>query len=69
MALSAATTRKREGGRPITSAATCMTMVEEPWPMSAAPVNTVMLPSVSSFMVTVAWGMLERFTGLAAPLT
>ena len=69
IALSDATTRKREGGRPITSAATCITMVDEPCPISAAPVNTVMEASVSSLRVTVAWGMFERLTGLAAPET
>ena len=53
--------------RPITSATVCTRMVDEPWPISAAPVSTTMEPSKSSFSFTVACGSPVQFTGLEAP--
>src|SRR6516225_3504567 len=56
IALSAATTRTRSSETPSVSATAMATIVEEPWPISAAPVNAVTLPSKSSFRLTTACG-------------
>ena len=53
--------------RPSTSATVCTSTVEEPWPISAAPVSTTIEPSKSSFSLTVACGSPVQFTGLEAP--
>jgi hypothetical protein len=66
-ALSPATTRKRESSRPSTSAAICASSVDEPWPMSAAPVSRVIEPSKSRRRLTVACGSPVQCTGFAAP--
>ena len=65
--LSPETMRTRPMSRPSTSATVCTSTVEEPWPMSAAPVSTTMEPSKSSFSFTVACGSPVQFTGLEAP--
>ncbi len=68
-ALSAATTRIRDIGSSSTSAATCASSVELPWPMSDAPVSSVMLPSKSSLRLTTACGSPLQCTGFADPDT
>jgi len=68
-ALSAAMTRMRSRPMPSTSAATIASSVEEPWPMSAAPVSSVTDPSKSSRRLTVACGSPVQCTGFAAPDT
>ena len=65
--LSPETMRTRAMSRPSTSATVCTSTVEEPWPMSAAPVSTTIEPSKSSFSFTVACGSPVQFTGLDAP--
>ena len=67
ISLSDAITRTRSIGRPNVSATIWAQMVEEPWPISAAPVSTVTEASKSSFRLTVAWGSPVQFTGLEAP--
>ena len=67
-ALSLATTRSRSIDKPSTSATIWASSVEEPWPMSAAPVSTVMPPSKSSLRLTTACGSPLQCTGLAEPL-
>ncbi len=68
-ALSLATTRSRSSPRPSTSPTICASSVEEPCPMSAAPVRMVMPPSKSSFSWITACGSPVQCTGLAEPLT
>ena len=43
-------------------------MVDEPWPISAAPESTTTEPSKSSLIFTVACGSPVQFTGFEAPL-
>ena len=68
-ALSLATTRMRERSSPMVSATHWARMVDEPWPMSEAPVSTVIEQSKSSLRLTVAWGSPVQCTGLEAPET
>ena len=53
--------------RPSTSATACTRMVDEPWPISAAPDSTTTEPSKSSLIFTVACGSPVQFTGFDAP--
>ncbi len=68
-ALSVAITRMRAIGSISTSATTCASSVDEPWPMSEAPVSTVTLPSKSSLRLITACGSPLQCTGLADPDT
>ena len=68
-AVSAAMTRMRSSEMSSVSATAIATIVEEPWPMSAAPVSAVMPPSKSSLRLTTACGSPVQWIGLAAPLT
>ena len=68
-ALSVAMTRMRAIGSISTSATTCASRVDEPWPMSDAPVRIVMPPSKSSFRLITACGSPLQCTGLAEPDT
>ncbi len=68
-AVSVAMTRMRAIGSCSTSATTCVTIVDEPWPISAAPVSMVTPPSKSSFRTITACGSPVQCTGLAEPLT
>jgi hypothetical protein len=54
---------------PSTSATTWVMMVDEPWPMSEAPVSMVTLASKSSLRMITACGSPDQCTGLAEPLT
>ena len=67
MSLSPVMTRMRDRSRPSTSATVCTRMVDEPWPMSAAPESTTTEPSKSSLIFTVACGSPVQFTGFDAP--
>ena len=67
-ALSLAITRRRDMSTPSTSATHCASTVEEPWPISAAPVSSVTPPSKSSLRLTVAWGSPVQCLGFEAPL-
>jgi hypothetical protein len=66
--LSPLTMRMRERSSPSTSATLCTSTVDEPWPISAAPVSKTIEPSKSSLSLTVAWGSPVQFTGFEAPL-
>src|SRR5450759_3299450 len=68
-AISAATTRTRSREKSRVSATAIATMVEEPWPISAAPVSAVTPPSKSSLRFTTACGSPVKWIGFAAPLT
>ena len=68
-ALSVAITRMRASGSISTSATTCASSVDDPWPMSDAPVRMVMPASKSSFRLTTACGSPLQCTGLAEPET
>ena len=66
--LSPVTMRMRERSSPSTSATLCTRMVDEPCPISAAPVSSTIEPSKSSLSLTVACGSPVQFTGFEAPL-
>src|SRR6266545_2386053 len=68
-ALSVATTRMRSIGSAVTSATTCDRSVDDPWPMSEAPVRIVMPPSKSSLRLITACGSPLQCTGFAEPDT
>ena len=51
------------------SATVIATIVDEPWPISAAPVSAVIPPSKSSRRLTTACGSPVQWIGFAAPLT
>ena len=69
IALSLAMTRMRPVSMPSTSATHWASTVDEPWPISGAPVSRVIEPSKSSLRLMVAWGSPVQFTGRDAPLT
>ena len=67
--LSLATIRMRPGSTPSTSVTHCTRTVEDPCPISGAPVRITTDPSKSSLMCTVACGSPVQWTGFDAPLT
>ena len=66
-ALSAATTAIREMSMPSTSATHCASTVDEPWPISAAPVSRVIEASQSRRRWIVACGSPVQCLGFDAP--
>ena len=67
--LSVAMTRIRSSESESTSATTCASSVEEPCPMSDAPVRMVIPPSKSSLRLITACGSPLQCTGFADPET